>query len=315
MYKKFFGLQANPFSPHPDPRFLFLTPGIEEALDCLTYGINRREGFVLVTGEVGTGKTTIINTLLRWLRVHQMATAFVFNPRLDANQFLAFMMADFGIACEEQSKGQLLQRLNQWLLARCRAGQTAVLIIDEAQNLSTDVLEEIRLLTNLETGTGKLLQIVLVGQPELDHKLKQPQLRQLLHRITLRVKTLPLTTEETARYVAQRLHIAGANGRKIFQPEAISRIYEHSQGIPRLVNLICQHALVNAFASRQEIVSPEIVEQVAREFELPGAVSTFLQPDDSSNMDVQQAIRVLTSFADMLRSSEQPILAERKTFL
>ena len=179
MYKEFYGLRANPFNVNPDPRYLFLTRHTEEALACLTYGIQSRKGFVLLTGEVGTGKTTLINKLLEWLRLQQVATAFIFNSRLNVPQFLDYMMADFGIPCDSKAKSQILLRLYNWLLDRYRAGETAVLIVDEAQNLSDEVLEEIRMLTNLETFTEKLLQIVLVGQPELEQKLKQPQLRQL----------------------------------------------------------------------------------------------------------------------------------------
>jgi general secretion pathway protein A len=168
MYKQFFGLRANPFNVNPDPRYLFLTRHTEEALACLTYGIQSRKGFVLLTGEVGTGKTTLINKLFEWLRLQQVATAFVFNSRLNVPQFLDYMMADFGIPCDSRSKSQILLRLYNWLLDRYRAGETAVLIIDEAQNLSDELLEEIRLMTNLETSTEKLLQIVLVGQPELE---------------------------------------------------------------------------------------------------------------------------------------------------
>jgi general secretion pathway protein A len=208
MYKEFFGLRANPFNVNPDPRYLFLTRHTEEALACLTYGIQSRKGFVLLTGEVGTGKTTLINKLLEWLRLQQVATAFIFNSRMNVPQFLDYMMADFGIPCDSKSKSQILQRLYNWLLDRYRAGETAVLIVDEAQNLTDEVLEEIRMLTNLETFTEKLLQIVLVGQPELETKLKMPQLRQLRQRLTLRAKTHPLTLEETKAYVQQRLRIA-----------------------------------------------------------------------------------------------------------
>jgi type II secretory pathway predicted ATPase ExeA len=197
MYKKFFGLRENPFNVNPDPRFLYNTKETQEALACLTYGIQRRRGFILLTGEVGTGKTTLLNKLLEWLRGERVATAFIFNPRLNVTQFLDFMMADFGITCETRLKSQVLVRLNHWLLERYRAGETATLIIDEAQNLSMDVLEEIRLLTNLETSTEKLLQIVLSGQPELEQKISQPQLRQLRQRIMLRCKTVPLTLEQT----------------------------------------------------------------------------------------------------------------------
>src|SRR6201994_4615633 len=219
MYKEFFGLRANPFNVNPDPRYLFLTRHTEEALACLTYGIQSRKGFVLLTGEVGTGKTTLINKLLEWLRLQQVATAFIFNSRMNVPQFLDYMMADFGIPCETRSKSQILLRLYNWLLDRYRAGETAVLIVDEAQNLSEEVLEEIRMLTNLETFTEKLLQIVLTGQPELEEKLKRPHLRQLRQRITLRCHTSVLSLEETFGYIAERLRIAGANSEPIFSKE------------------------------------------------------------------------------------------------
>ena len=218
MYKKFFGLKENPFNVNPDPRYLYLTPNTQEALACLTYGIETRKGFILLTGEVGTGKTTLINKLLEWLHKERVFTAFVFNPRLSVSQFLDFMMADFGIPCESNQKGQMLLKLNQWLLDRYQAGERAVLVVDEAQNLSPQMLEEIRLLTNLETSTEKLLQIVLAGQPELEQKLNQPQLRQLRQRITLRAKTRQLTIEETQGYIQERMRIAGAENPDIFSP-------------------------------------------------------------------------------------------------
>lgn len=268
MYKKFFCLREDPFNVNPDPRFLFHTPETEEALACLTYGIQKRKGFVLLTGEVGTGKTTLLNKLLNWLRGQRVATAFIFNPRLDENQFLDFMMADFGIACESPLKSQVLVRLNQWLLERYRTGENAALIVDEAQNLSPEVLEEIRLLTNLETSTGKLLQIVLSGQPELEEKLSQPGLRQLCQRITLRCKTYPLTPEQTQGYINGRLRIAGADGESIFDPEAIEAVYRHSRGIPRVINLLCEHALITAFTEEQKPVGARFIEAVASEFDL-----------------------------------------------
>jgi general secretion pathway protein A len=268
MYKEFFGLRANPFNVNPDPRYLFLTRHTEEALACLTYGIQSRKGFVLLTGEVGTGKTTLINKLLEWLRVQQVPTAFVFNSRLNVPQFLDYMMADFGIPSDTRSKSQVLLRLYNWLLDRYRAGETAVLIVDEAQGLSDELLEEIRMMTNLETFTEKLLQIVLVGQPELEQKLKQPNLRQLRQRLTLRAKTHPLTSEETKSYVAQRLRIAGWNGQAIFDPGSLLAIHRYSCGIPRVVNLICEHCLVSAFVDQQKIVTAAVVEIVARDFDL-----------------------------------------------
>jgi type II secretory pathway predicted ATPase ExeA len=233
MYKEFFGLRANPFNVNPDPRYLFLTRHTEEALACLTYGIQSRKGFVLLTGEVGTGKTTLINKLLEWLRAQQVPTAFVFNSRMNVPQFLDYMMADFGVPCETRSKSQILMRLYNWLLERYRAGETAVLIVDEAQNLADEVLEEIRMLTNLETFTEKLLQIVLVGQTELEQKLKQPSLRQLRQRLTLRAKTHPLTAEETKAYIQQRLRIAGSNGEPIFDADALHAIQPDLRALPR----------------------------------------------------------------------------------
>src|SRR5579859_1944647 len=268
MYKEFYGLRANPFNVNPDPRYLFLTRHTEEALACLTYGIQSRKGFVLLTGEVGTGKTTLINKLLEWLRLQQVATAFIFNSRLNVPQFLDYMMADFGIPCDSKAKSQILLRLYNWLLDRYRAGETAVLIVDEAQNLSEEVLEEIRMLTNLETFTEKLLQIVLVGQPELEQKLKQPQLRQLRQRLSLRAKTHALSLDETKAYVRQRLRIAGSDGHEIFDEDALAAVYRYATGIPRVINLLCEHCLVSAFVDQQKIIGPSVVEGVASDFDL-----------------------------------------------
>jgi len=321
MYKEFFGLRANPFNVNPDPRYLFLTRHTEEALACLTYGIQSRKGFVLLTGEVGTGKTTLINKLLEWLRLQQVATAFVFNSRMNVPQFLDYMMADFGIPCDSKSKSQILQRLYNWLLDRYRAGETAVLIVDEAQNLTDDVLEEIRMLTNLETFTEKLLQIVLVGQPELETKLKQPQLRQLRQRLTLRAKTHPLTIEETKAYVQQRLRIAGSDGRQIFDGDALSAVHKYSNGIPRVVNLLCEHCLVSAFVDQKSTISEGIVDAVARDFDLSdnvasGAMTVPAAPaaaPGAERFDLVEALRTLATLADRLRQSEQDLPKERKS--
>ncbi|HTW58295.1 MAG TPA: AAA family ATPase [Terriglobales bacterium] len=312
MYKEFYGLRANPFNVNPDPRYLFLTRHTEEALACLTYGIQSRKGFVLLTGEVGTGKTTLINKLLEWLRLQQVATAFIFNSRLNVPQFLDYMMADFGIPCDSRAKSQVLLRLYNWLLDRYRAGETAVLIVDEAQNLSDEVLEEIRMLTNLETFTEKLLQIVLVGQPELEQKLKQPQLRQLRQRLTLRAKTHPLSIEETKAYVQQRLRIAGSNGQEIFDPEAVAAIHRYASGIPRVINLLCEHCLVSAFVDQQKIIAPSVVDAVARDFDLgdnhSSALLTTPNPTPApgaDKFDLVEALRSLATLADRLRQPEE----------
>jgi len=268
MYHKFYGLSENPFNVNPDPRYLYVTEHIQEALACLRYGIENRKGFILLTGEVGTGKTTLLNKLLETLRQQGIASAFLFNSRLNTIQFFDFMLADFGLPTEPRIKSQMLMRLNHWLLDRFRTGGTTVLIVDEAQNLSLEVLEEIRLLTNLETSSEKLLQIVLAGQPEFERKLGQPQVRQLRQRITLRGRTFPLTQEETQLYIQQRLRVAGWDGRQIFTREAMDETYKFSGGIPRVVNLLCEHALISGYATQQSVVKPEIIKELAHEFEL-----------------------------------------------
>lgn len=308
MYKKFFGLRENPFNVNPDPRYLYVTPHTEEALSCLTYGVQNRKGFILLTGEVGTGKTTLINKLLEWLQREAISTAFIFNSRLSEDEFFDFMMNDFGISCDSKSKSQVLIRLNHWLLERYRAGETAVLIVDEAQNLSESVLEEIRLLTNLETYTEKLLQIVLSGQPELENKLRQPHLRQLRQRITLRSKTYPLTPAETEGYINSRLRVAGSEGQPIFAPEAIEAVHKYSRGIPRMVNILCEHSLINAFADQRRPVTAPIVAAVARDFELlaaeptPAAEVEIATPRDGAQLE--DALQGLTALMDRLRRPE-----------
>ena len=280
MYKKFFGLRENPFNVNPDPRYLYLTGHIQEALACLIHGIQARKGFVLLTGEVGTGKTTVLNKLLEWCRQEQICTAFMFNPRLSELEFFDFMMADFGIPCDSAMKSRTLMKLNQWLLEQYHSGRRAVLIVDEAQNLSPEMLEEIRLLTNLETATAKLFQIVLAGQPELEEKVNDPQLRQLRQRITLWAKTGPLTLLETQGYIKQRLRMAGSTGEEIFSSEAIEAVHHHAGGIPRITNLLCEHALISAFVEHSKTVSKKIVEDVARDFDFQ---DIGVKPESKSN--------------------------------
>jgi general secretion pathway protein A len=266
MYKNFFGLRENPFNVNPDPRFLYLTPQTQEALDQLTYGIQNRKGFILLTGEVGTGKTTLINYLLDWLRHRKMPTAFIFNPHLSVNHLFDFILTDFGIPIDFRLESNVLLRLNTWLIERFRAGETPVLIVDEAQGLSFELLEEIRLLLNLETASEKLLQIVLAGQPELEEKLKRPELRQLRQRITLRCNTAPLTLAESYGYITERLRIGGARGDPIFASDAMNAVHFYSRGIPRVINLLCEHALISAFAEHVRPVPAWMVEEAARDF-------------------------------------------------
>ena len=284
MYKNFYGLKESPFNVNPDPRYLYLTKKVEEAFSGLLYGIQTRKGFITRTGEVGTGKTTLLNRLLATLRTQNTKTAFLFNSRMNSNQLFDFVLAEFEIPCSSNSKSQQLMRLNSWLLERYRSGETVALIVDEAQNLTFPVLEEIRLLTNLETSTDKLLQIVLSGQPELEEKIKLPELRQLRQRIMLRCQTSPFSKEETAGYIQERLRIAGAaaQGEPIFSPKAVEAIHLYSLGIARVINLLCEHSLITGYADHMRPIEVEVVEGVAREFQLdelePMAPRGSLQP-------------------------------------
>lgn len=268
MYTSFFGLQALAFQATPDPRFLYMTPDTREALACLYYGIKLRKGFVVLTGEVGTGKTTLLKSVLRCFPKDRVSTSFVFNPRLDTLDFLEYVLDDFGIPHPERTKSGMLLRLSHWLIQRYRENASCVILVDEAQNLSLELLEEIRLLTNLETTSDKLLQIVLSGQPELEEKLRMQSLRQLRQRVALWCRTRPLNADETHEYIAERLRIAGGK-EAVFSPEAAVLIHELSKGIPRLINLICETAMVEAVVERVKPIPAWIVESVASDFELP----------------------------------------------
>src|SRR6516162_2170552 len=298
MYKSFFQLRESPFNVNPDPRYLVITNEIEEALTGLMYGIQTRKGFITLTGEVGTGKTTLVNRLLDWLHHRNARTAFLFNSRMNSSQLFDFILAEFDIQCDSKSKSQQLMKLNSWLLDRYRAGETAVLIIDEAQNLTYPVLEEIRLLTNLETSTEKLLQIVLSGQPELEERLKLPELRQLRQRIMLRCKTAPLTKEQTHEYIQERLRIAGANAEPIFSKLAMDTVHLYSLGVPRVINLLCEHALVNAYAEQRRPILPKAVEEIAHEFQLDEVEP--IAPTASTPVDVFQSESFLQNLGEAL---------------
>jgi type II secretory pathway predicted ATPase ExeA len=317
MYKSFFGLKENPFNVNPDPRYLFLTKQIEEALSGLMYGIQTRKGFITLTGEVGTGKTTLVNRLLDWLHLKRTKTAFLFNSRMNSSQLFDFILAEFDIQCDNRSKSQQLMKLNHWLLDRYRAGETAVLIVDEAQNLTFPVLEEIRLLTNLETSTEKLLQIVLSGQPELEDKLKLPQLRQLRQRITLRCRTMPMSNEQTHDYVRERLRIAGAPAQStIFSAKAMDAVHLYSMGIPRVINLLCEHALINSFVDQKQVVEPKVIEDVAREFQLDEVEPIAPPASARQDGDVFQSEAFIQNLGEALSrfrmSPSVPTTRERK---
>jgi type II secretory pathway predicted ATPase ExeA len=267
MYKSYFGLRALPFGASPDPRFLYMMPQIREALACLQYGIATRKGFVVMTGEVGTGKTTLLKTVLSTFASERVSSAFVFNPRLDVLDFFEFVLTDFGIPPKTRTKSGMLLQLNRWLVERFRQRGLCVIVVDEAQNLSWELLEEIRLLTNLETSSEKLLQIVLSGQPELEEKLRDPSVRQLRQRVAVWCRTRPLTGEETEAYIAERLRIAGAS-QPVLAPDAVQLVHHYSKGIPRLINLICEHCLITAYVEQMKPIPACIVESVCIELDL-----------------------------------------------
>jgi type II secretory pathway predicted ATPase ExeA len=269
MYENHFGFAELPFSVSPDPRFFYSNPVYREALVTLHYGIEARKGFVIITGEAGTGKTTLLRMLMHNLdsAIH---TAFVFNPRLTFTALLRFILSDLGVTSSAKDRLKLTEQLNSHLIEQLKKGQTVALLVDEAQALSDEILEELRLLSNLETDQEKLIQIVLMGQPELESKLDQPELRQLKQRVTLRCRLLPLTEDEVGLYIASRIKTAGYEGKELFVPKAVQKITHYSNGIPRLVNVICDNALVIASAASKKQVSAEMIDEVAHDLKLTG---------------------------------------------
>jgi general secretion pathway protein A len=266
MYLGFYGLREKPFNPTPDPKFLFLTPGHREALAQLVYGVRERKGFIALTGEVGTGKTTLVRALLQRLD-QTTAIAYLSNAVLDFDGLLEYLLQDLGIAKGQSSRAQRLVALNEFLVERQRAGQSTLLIVDEAQNLAPKTLEEVRLLSNFETPREKLLQILLVGQPELGTKLRLPELQQLKQRIGLRCTVPRLTPGEVHHYIRTRLRIAGTPDLAIFSERAVRAIGEYANGIPRLVNVLCDHCLVLGYAGQTRRIDRDLVAQAIQYLE------------------------------------------------
>lgn len=277
MYKQFFHLESEPFTINPDPRFLCMMPHTREALACLQHGIASRKGFMVLTGEVGTGKTTLLRHTLNALHRTRIHSAFIFNPRLDIVDFLEFVLSDFGLTPVSRNKSSMIIQLNRWLIDRYRDGEICVIVVDEAQNCSTDLLEEIRLLTNLETSSQKLAQIVLSGQPELESKLRQANVRQLRQRIALWCRTKPLTLTQTGEYIAGRLKIAGTSA-EIFLPDAIQLIHKASHGIPRVINLICENALIFAYVDQFRQVPASVAYAAIQDLNLEDDASLLYDP-------------------------------------
>ena len=267
MYRDFYGLMRAPFEMTPDPSFLVLGDTHREGLAMLVYAVRARKGFVVLTGEVGTGKTTLLHALLGQLEP-EMPSAFLFNPRLEPLDFFRVLFDEFGIETPCRTKAEYLLSLNRFLIDQLKENRTALLIIDEAQNLSPEMLEEVRLLSNLETPTSKLLQIMLVGQPELDAMLDRPDLRQLRQRVVLRHHLRPFDEEELAGYVEERLRLAGYTGKGIFKRSALRRLYEVTGGVPRLVNVLCDGALLSGYSREQASLDASTIDDVARELRL-----------------------------------------------
>ncbi len=304
MYEKFFYLKERPFHITPDPQFLYLSKGHAQALDLLAYGIGDRRGFILLTGEVGTGKTTLCRALMRRLRGDdplviknigantrppiQSKSALVLNPLMSAYDLLKTINADFGLAAPFDTTNSQIGTLNGFLLKTAFAGGTAVLIVDEAQTLSTTSLEMLRMLSNLETEKQKLLQIVLVGQPELDERMKLRELRQLNQRVAVRCRLAPLDLGDTYAYVENRIVTAGGKGSVQFTKGAITLVHEKTGGVPRSINITCDRALTAAFVEGKRVVDRRIVLKAVRELEGEG----FLK-DDSRQGPIRTLIRYI----------------------
>lgn len=316
MYKAFYNLVRNPFDISPDPAFLFATPRHNEAMAALYHAVRGHKGFVVLTGEVGTGKTLLLRCVLELFKESSDITyAYVFNGRLSPCEFLEYIATDFGLSVSGKNKSQILFDLSNFLVGRGSKGLTTVLVVDEAHHLSSDILEEIRLLTNLETPRGKLLQILLVGQPELDEKLDSPNLRQLKQRIAHRAALTALDLTETKGYVDWRLQIAGAKpGNTLFPQEAIESLYRRSQGIPRLINTICDNALISAYARKLRSVSPEIIEATASDLRLD--VIHLLPAEEEVEFDetlARRASKSLLEFFSYLKKAPSRQAEQERT--
>ena len=262
MYCDFFGFTEKPFTITPNPQFIYLSGNHREAFAHLLYGIDSHAGFIAMTGEVGTGKTTVLRTLLSQLDPEKYKSALIFNPCLSGEQLLASICRDFGIKVAKKNSFAYLEALNRYLLEQNTDGRTLVLVIDEAQNLAPEVLEQVRMISNLETERDKLIQIILAGQPELDDVFNRHELRQLNQRITIRCKLSPMGLDDTKEYIGHRLKISGCRIPGLFSPGAVKQIYRFSGGIPRLINVACEHALIMAWTRESLTVTPDIASQV-----------------------------------------------------
>ena len=277
MYNAFFGFSQNPFNMSPDPSFLFRSSQHEEALANLIYGVQSRKGFVLLSGEVGTGKTTMLECLRDFLHSQQIAFASLFNSRLTVEQFFELLSYDLELQCDRHSKTEVLLALNSMLLERAVVGRTTVLIVDEAHNLEWDVLEEIRLLGNLENRRGKLLQIILAGQQELDRKMEAPEFRQLKQRIALRCTLRGFDLTDSVAYINSRMTRAGLHDQTVFSMELMEEMRLRTQGIPRLINAVCDNLLLTCFALETRTATMKMLDEVSADMHLDYPVARPLQ--------------------------------------
>jgi general secretion pathway protein A len=268
MYEPFFGLDAKPFAVTPDPRFLYSSRSHREALAALVYGVKERRGFVRLVGEVGTGKTTLLRALLERLDV-EVRTVLITHTTVDRDELLRMILDDLEMPCDHLTRVQVIQSLHDLVLLTFEAHlPPPLIIVDEAQNLADDVLEEIRLLTNLEVGDSKLVQVILSGQPELERKLEKPNLRQLGQRVAVRARLEPLGEDDTAAYVRHRLKVAGAKDVDLFSVNALATVWRRTAGLPRLINILCEQSLVNAFGANRRKVDESLVDEAVRDLGL-----------------------------------------------
>ena len=281
MYEKYYGFTEKPFNLTPDSKFFYASSKHEEALNCLLLAISERNGFVVITGEIGSGKTTVCRTLINKLDP-STKVALILNTHLGKKELLTTILEDLGIEYRSNSKTHLLSALNKYFLEQAAKDRNVIIIIDEAQNLAPSVLEEVRMLSNLETETEKLVQIILLGQPELRKKLALPRLEQFRQRVVFHYHLDPMTSEETREYILHRLKKAGNEKADIFTEDAINMIYAYSKGVPRLINIICHNALIDGLARETRVITPAIVSDSIKE-SIHWLDQSFLQRLDNTN--------------------------------
>jgi len=280
MYREFYGLKEKPFNVTSDPNFLFFSRTHKDAFSHLLYGIKERKGFIAITGEIGAGKTTLCRALLNQLDTDSTKTAFIFNPTLSGTQLLLAILGDFGVPPKIKNKITLFNQLNQFLLEELSLAHNVVLIIDEAQNIKKPLLEEIRMLSNLETEKEKLFQIILVGQPQLNDKLNAPELRQLRQRIAVRYHISPLDKDEVGTYIHHRLKVAGSSDDIKFTDESLDKIYAYSRGVPRLINLVCDRSLLEGFSRSTKILDGNTIQASVDDLEGRSIKFEELEPQE-----------------------------------